>query len=217
MQVYGILQPFMMSRPGVNPASVADTVDLAGKDDDDGNGGRGGVGGVVGVGVMPEGNHTGRERKSGKPGGTGLLMVEAMNKLAESKDGTLEAIGISIGDLSTGVKGMTGSLSRMAESFEEGNKQQAKVAAAQEKHLEVQTKSEKIKAKHLEVQTLNEKIKAIGLLKQLGGISDAQAQSVLAAILPALIAVEPRQDGPEEQADQTELMDNVGKAGPTGE
>lgn len=86
--MYKILQPFMMTLPGVNPAVVAGTVDLAGKDEDEASNDQGGVGGVSRVGDMPEGNHSGHECKSGKASRTGLFMVEAMNKLAERKEGT---------------------------------------------------------------------------------------------------------------------------------
>ncbi|GIL66270.1 hypothetical protein Vafri_19877, partial [Volvox africanus] len=172
-QVYEKFFPELSNRPAVT-ATAGGAVDLAADHEDDrsnnaGAGGKG-VGGVVGVGVLPEGSHSGRIKMSGKPGGTGMAMLEVLTKLADRKDNPLQTISASMGELSNGIKAIT----RMAASFEEENKHKAKVSAAKEQHLHA--------------QTVREKIEAIKVLREMGGISMEMAQQACAELTVSLLS-----------------------------
>jgi len=182
-----------MEKPSINPAVGAATRDLGAGDLEgtpDGNGG-GAADPMAAVGVLPNGEHTGRLRKQqqGKAGGTGMALVEAVTKMSDRNNDHLNAFGVSASEIASGVKAMTTCLARMAAAYEEDNKQTAAVHAA--------------KAQRCEVQTLKEKIEIVKLLKDIGGITEDDAKKFLAELTLALL--KPAVQGPNQPAVQVAI------------
>ncbi|GLC51088.1 hypothetical protein PLESTB_000464700 [Pleodorina starrii] len=174
--VHEALDEIYFRNAAVNPEAVAAVVELAADEEHAAAGGSGAdkadkksVVYVAGFGVRLAGDHNGRLRQStGKAGGAGMALIAALQDLSSKNDRALQNMAICMGDLASGMRSMNESL-----AFELRNQQNARLAAA--------------KARHLQVSTYKTEIEIIQMLKAAGGISETDAQQRLNEIARALL------------------------------